>query len=313
MSHDTALRLLVNPRDLEAEIGVDFLARCFGESWSRAAYQWYLQRVFHGEAPDRLVLVEGKRVVAAVGIVYRQVRTPDGVIHRVAIGVAGCTAPAERGRGHFSRLWSGAIEHCAARGCTAVLGFVTTDNATYRELRRVGAAAIPSSYIISDDALREPAAAVLGVAAVAPDKWRDYADAALQSACSTAVAGFHYPDADAWRSQFVDRPYPVELLRMGDTSRAIIERVDDTDRLQWLDGDQQEQGAAIAAMVLRARRARRRFFMYSTAAVPAATLQDCGLGARPGSMMALPTRTEHEPIVRSWSTLPWVVHSGDRM
>jgi len=313
MPNDSALTLLVNPRDLEAEIGVEFLARCFGESWSRAAYRWYLQRVFHREAPDRLVLVAGKRVLAAVGIAYRQVRTPDGGIHRVAIGVAGCTAPAERGRGRFSRLWRAAIEHCAARGCTAILGFVTTDNATYRELRRVGAAAIPSSYIASADPPKESATTVLEVSEIAQTEWRDYADAALQLQSSTAVAGFHYPDADVWRSQFVDRPYPVELLRMGDTSRAIIERVDDTDRLQWFDGDPQEQGAAIAAMVLRARRAHRRFFMYSTAAVPAATLQGCGLSARPGSMMAQATRPGYEPIVRSWSTLPWAVYSGDRM
>ena len=165
----------------------------------------------------------------------------------------------------------------------------------------------------SSDLPKESATTVLEVSEIAQTEWRDYADAALQLQSSTAVAGFHYPDADVWRSQFVDRPYPVELLRMGDTSRAIIERVDDTDRLQWLDGDPQEQGAAIAAMVLRARRAHRRFFMYSTAAVPAATLQGCGLSARPGSMMAMPTRPGHEPIVRSWSTLPWAVHSGDRM
>lgn len=313
MPNDTALRLLVNPRQLEAEIGVDFLVRCFGESWNHTTYQWYLQRVFQGEAPDRLVLVDGERVTATVGVAYRQVRTPDGKIHRVAIMVAACTAPDERGRGRFSRLRRDAVEHCAARGCRALLAFVTADNATCRELRRVGATAIPSSYIVSDHPPPEPAATGLSVSLVAHNEWRNFADAALQRQSSTAAAGFHYPDADAWRSQYVDRPHPVELLRVGDTSRAIIERVDDTDRLQWLDGDPQEQAAAIAAVVERARRVRRRFFMYSTATTPTSDPQACGLTARPGFMMALSTQAEHEPVVRSWSTLPWWIHSGDRM
>src|SRR5882672_2772939 len=298
MPNDCALTLLVNPRHLEAEIGVDFLVRCFGESWNRATYQWYLHRTFAGEAPDRLVLLDGERVTATAGIAYRQLRTPDGAIHRVSIMVAACTAPDQRGRGRFSRLLRDAIEHCAARGCRALLGFVTADNATYRELQRAGSTPIPSAYIVSDDPPRQPAASDLAVVDIAGSEWRAYAVAALQLQGSTAVAGFHYPDADAWRSQFLDRPHPVELLRVGDTSSAIVERVADTDRLQWLDGDPREQGAAIAALVERARRARRRFFMYSTAAVPAATVQECGLQTRPGFMMALATRTEHEPVVR---------------
>jgi hypothetical protein len=313
MPNDSALKLLVNPRDREAEIGVDFLVRCFGENWNRTTYQWYLQRVFHGEAPDRLVLVDNRRVVATAGLAYRQLRTPDGAIHRVGIMVAACTAPVDRGRGHFSRLWRNAVDHCATRGWSALLGFVTADNATCRELQRVDAAAIPSSYIISDDRPPEPTAVTASVADVALGEWREYADSVLQRQCSTAVAGFHYPDVNAWRSQFVDRPHPIELLRVGDTSRAIMERLDDTDRLQWLDGDPQEQGAAIAAVVERARRMRRRFFMYSTASPPESLLQDCGLKVRPGFMMAVATQTEHEPVVRAWPTLPWQVQSGDRL
>jgi hypothetical protein len=172
---------------------------------------------------------------------------------------------------------------------------------------------IPSSYLISDDPPPESPAVAPEVAGVAYDVWRDYADGALQAQCSTAVAGFRYPDVNAWRSQFIDRPHPVELLRVGDTSRAIIERVDETDRLQWLDGDPEEQGAAVAAVVERARRARRRFFMYSMTAPPGSLLRDCGLKVRPGFMMAMATRAEHEPVVRSWTRLPWRVQSGDRL
>jgi hypothetical protein len=308
-----ALKLLVNPLDIEAEIGIDFLVHCFDESWKPAMYQWYLQRLFHGEAPDRLVLLDGRRVLATAGIAYRQLRTPDGTIHRVGIMVAACVPPGERGRGRFSRLWKGAVNYCATRDCTALLGFVTADNASCLILRRARAVQIPSSYVISDDPPPESTAVAPDVADVAYGAWRDYADGALQDQCSTAVAGFHYPDVNAWRSQFIDRPHPVELLRVGDTSRAIIERVDETDRLQWLDGDPEDQGAAVAAIVERARRARRRFFMYSTTALPGSFLRGCGLKVRPGFMMAMATRAEHEPVVSSWATLPWRVQSGDRL
>ena len=313
MPDGNALRLLVNPPDMEAEIGVDFLARYYGESWNTVTYHWYLKREFHGEAPDRLVLAEGRQVLATAGIAYRQLRTPDGTVHHVGIMVAACVPPRERGRGRFVRLWKGAVNYCATRDCTALLGFVTADNASCLILRRAGAVQIPSSYVISDDPPPEAPAVARGVADVAYDAWREYANCALQAQCSTAVAGFRYPDVNAWRSQFIDRPYPVELLRVGDTSRVIIERVNDTDRLQWLDGDPEDQGAALAAVVARTRGARRRFFMYSTTALSVSLLRECGLKVRPGFMMAKATRSEHELVVRSWAGLPWQVQSGDRL
>jgi hypothetical protein len=313
MPNDNALRLLVNPPDMEAEIGVDFLARCFGESWNPVRYHWYLKREFHGEAPDRLVLAEGRQVLATAGIAYRQLRTPDGTVHHVGIMVAACVPPRERGRGRFIRLWKGAVNYCATRDCTALLGFVTADNASCLILRRAGAVQIPSSYVISDDPPPQAPAVAREVADVAYGAWRDYADGALHAQCSTAVAGFLYPDVNAWRSQFIDRPHPVELLRVANTSRAIIERVDETDRLQWLDGDPADQGTAVATVVTRARRARRRFFMYSTTALPVSLLRDCGLKVRPGFMMAMATRAEHKLVMRSWAGLQWRVQSGDRM
>jgi hypothetical protein len=313
MPNDSSLKLLVNPLDTEAEIGIDFLVHCFGESWKPAMYRWYLQRIFHGEAPDRLVLLDGRCVVATAGIAYRQLRTPDLTIHRVAIMVAACVPPHEQGRGRFSRLWKGAVNYCATHDCTALLGFVTADNASCLILRRARAVQIPSSYVISDDQPRESTVVAPDVAEVAYDAWRDYADRALRNQCSTAAAGLHYPDINAWRSQFIDRPHPVELLRVGDTSRAIIERVDETDRLQWLDGDVEDQSAAVAAIVERARRARRRFFMYSTTALSGSFLRDLGLKVRPGFLMAAATRAEHEPVVGSWAALPWRVQSGDRL
>jgi len=100
---------------------------------------------------------------------------------------------------------------------------------------------------------------------------------------------------------------------VGETSQAIIERVDDTDRLQWLDGDPEDQDAAVAAVVARARRARRRFFMYSTTALPVALLRDCGLKVRPGFMMAMATTGRARTCRAKLGRMPWRVQSGDRL
>src|SRR5437016_14538174 len=104
MSGDRGVRILVNPKGLDADVGADFLTRCFGTPWSEAMYRWYMQRPFGSEAPDRLVLMDGERVVACCGIVYRLARPPAGTAPRVRGSVAGGALPGERGGGRFRRL-----------------------------------------------------------------------------------------------------------------------------------------------------------------------------------------------------------------
>jgi len=312
MPGDTELRILVNPQGMNADIGVRFLERCFATQWTEAMYHWYLQRPFGGESPDRLILMDGERVVASCGLSYRLLRTPDGTVHPVSVAVAGGTLPGERGRGCYARVIQAAAERSALRGCMAMLGFVTADSATGRGLRRLGATAVPSAYIASHGASRVPGIAILRVyRATVADGWLERAGA--RSRGTPVEGGFHYPDVSGWRSQMVDRPHPVQSLRVGTTCRALIECVGDTDRLQWLDGGPRERVAAIRAIAAHAHRRKRRFFMYSTRPGDAEVARRLGLAARPGYMMALALETRHEPTVRGWAALPWHVQSGDRM
>jgi hypothetical protein len=312
MSGNTELRILLNPRGMNADIGVHFLARCFGSRWTEAMYRWYLQRSFNGETPDRLILMDGERVVAGCGLAYRLLRTPDGAVHRVSVVVTAGTVPGERGRGCYARVLQAAVDRSAVRGCTALLGFVTADNATGRGLRRLGATAVPSTYIASHGVSRVAGAGILRLCGVTvTDGWPARASARFRS--TPVQAGFHYPDVSAWRSQMVDRPHPVQSFRVGTTCRALVECVGDTDRLQWLDGEQRERVAAIRAIAAHAYRRKRHFFMYSTRPGDAAAARRLGLVARPGYLMALALETRHEPTVRGWAALPWHVQSGDRM
>ena len=306
------LRILVNPPAADADYGAAFLTQCFASPWTERLYGWYLQRSFCGEPPDRLVLMDGMRAVAGCGLVIRQLRTQDGELHRVGVIVAACTAPSARGRGCYAQVLRAAAERSAARGCAALLAFVTADNATGRGLTRLGAAAIPSAYLDSRDRAGTADAGLLQLrkAKVAHD-WP--ARAAARARAAGAPAGFHYPDPDAWTLQMVERPHGVECVRIGATCRALIERVGDTDRLQWLDGDERELAAAIRALVARAQVRRRRFFMYSTCPHEGAAARRLGLAARAGYLMALPVEAGHADTVRDWPRMSWRVQSGDRM
>jgi hypothetical protein len=312
MPGNSELRILVNPGGMSADSGADFLTRCFATRWTETMCRWYLHRAFGDESPDRLILMDDERVVAGCGLAYRLLRTPDAAMHRVSVVVAACTAPGERGRGCYARVLQGAIERSAARGCTALLGFVTADNATGRGLLRLGATAVPSAYITSAGTLSVSRTSALRLcAAPISDSWPARAGVRLRRA--PGEAGFHYPDVRAWRSQMVDRPHSVQSLCVGSGCRALVERVGDTDRLQWLDASPRERVAAIRALATHARRHQQKFFMYSTRPDDAAAASRLGLSVRPGFMMALAPERRHEPTVHGWATLPWNVQSGDRL
>lgn len=306
------LRILVNPDDLETEAGPAFLTRCFATRWTEAMYRWYLQRSFAGESPDRLILTESGRALAACGVVYRQLRTQDGEVHRVGVALAAATLPSARGRGYYARVLQAAVERSAARGCAALVAFATAGNTSGRGFTRLGATTMPSAYLVSRDRAPGPQTDVLQLRdAKVADDWPLRAATRLQP--PTAPAGFHYPDASAWRSQMVDRPDGVQSVRIGATCRAVIERVADTDRLQWLDGAGRERLAAIRAVMARARRHGRKFFMFSTCPHEVAAARRLGLVAHAGHMLVLPLQARCAATVRDWAGMSWHVQSGDRM
>jgi hypothetical protein len=250
--------------------------------------------------------------VTACGVVFRQLRTQDGELHRAAIALTAATLPGARGRGCYTRVMQAVVERSAARGCAVLLGFVTAGNTSGRALVRLGAIAIPSAYLVSRN---RPAASQTGLLqlrdARAADDWPLRAAARLHA--PAAPAGFHYPDARAWRSQMVERPNGIQALRIGATCRAVVERVADTERLQWLDGDEREHVAAIRTLVARARRRGRKFFMYSTCPYEIMAARRLGLTAHPGYLMMLALQPRYAAAVRDWADMSWHVQSGDRM
>ena len=93
--------------------------------------------------------------------------------------------------------------------------------------------------------------------------------------------------------QFVRRPHPVRAVRLSLDSHALIERVGDTDRLQWLAGPHHRFSSNIASLVATSRASGRKFFMYTLDPLQAAAARRTGLKIRNGYLMLLPTGRVH--------------------
>jgi len=129
-------------------------------------------------------------------------------------------------------------------------------------------------------------------------------------AASVPAIGFHYASREDWRSQFVDRPLPTELISSGETT-AVVERAPVADRLLMLLASPNAVADALEACARRARNAGRGFFHVTTSAELARTARSRGFSVRAGHLMV------QDIALRAESNVPrnaaWCVHSGDRM
>jgi GNAT superfamily N-acetyltransferase len=314
--------IALNPGSLDRDRYIAFLNRSFPKGWDRESHDWYLARDFNGETCDLLVGADGDRILAGVSLCYRQVRAGLDAPIDVCVAGAGATLPGERRRGHYAEIMRAAVERAKARGCAAMLGFVTRNNTSGRGLIRMGARVTPSFYLVSPGA---PAAhrqqrsrssnasskahwapADLGSVARLLENRRG-----TDAERCTAVR-FHYERPEDWKRQFLLRPHTVRAMRKAHDCHALIETVGDTDRLQYLSGPAAKESASIAALALESRKAGRRFFSYTLDPLAAAAARRAGLRIRHGYLVITPTgldREEFDRLARS----RWRIQSGDRL
>lgn len=311
----------LNPGWLEISRYIEFLNESFPGKWDRTAFEWYMGREFNGSASDILVRAADDEVLSGMALCYRQIRVADESPIDVSVISTAATLPQERGRGHYHHLLSLALERSRERRCAAVLAFVTRENASGRGLTRVGARAIPSFYIIGRrerlqplytcPCVRLPRAADEGAVdelmahlGVHRCSWRN--------SHHRPLAQFHYERAVDWRRQFIDRPHGVRRLEPAAHSVALIEGVDSTDRLQWLEGPAREFVDALGTVAALSRQAARDFFLYTLDARQAAAARRLGCEVRGGYLMLLPTGYAAQ-VCRVLAGASWHVQSGDRL
>lgn len=286
---------------------VDLLNRSFNGSWTPALYDWYMSRPFAAKTPDNGVLMKDDQPVSGAGVVYRQLRDIDGRIVDVGVITGAWTLPEARGHGYFTQVMQESAAHVGAQGCELLLGYVTDDNASGKGMRRAGAWMIPTTYLLSATASNRQTR-YLDVTPANVDAGELHARHNLHS----GAAGYYYQNTDDWRSQFLERTSPVEVLRVGGETLAVVEQTPGTDRLQWLNGDSRTYAACMASLSARAQAAGRRFFGFGCGS----WVTDCDnhpeLEQRGGFITCLPAGPV-SPQNAAMLAGPWEVHSGDRV
>lgn len=279
--------------------------------WGPAAHHpWYLGRD-GGAGPPRLVsLQKGGTAVAGICLNPREVTIPGGGRLRAAILTSAWTRPEHRRRGLFEAVIEACLHHGAEIGLDVLLGLMTARNASRKGLAALGSREVVSGYLVATETFRATASpadrsmrwrSVPSTDAVARElrEWPDPGD----------EARIVYPTAEAWRSQFLDRPLPTEVMEADEGTLAILERATETDRL-LLVRPRAAWARAAEGLASRAAAAGRRFFCYSTDPGERRIARSLGLEERPGRLSILDVpggRNLPEPAAR------WRLDGGDRM
>ena len=278
------------------------LEAAFGAWGDDRRFTWAFDRSCGAGPADLAVLVDREgRWVAGSALVHRLVRAPSGAVEVAGIISSSWTLPEGRGRGCLSHFVAWSQEVVRARGGSIVLAFMTESNASRRRLAAAGADLIPTSYALWE----QPAGGEGAPPTACGDPHTSLAERALRPV--RGAHGFDYPDADAWASQLLARPDPVEVVRVPGGA-AVIERGPDTDRLLAAIADdpaaQLDPTAVIATLLAGAARRGRKLFAFAIDPAWAAASRRLGARMQIGRLTVLDDQRRGAP---------WRFASGDRM
>lgn len=302
------IEVVQNPADMQ-ETYLDCLNRCFAGAWNARSYHWYLNRPFGTRWPDKAGVYENGRLVAGIGINYRQLSVPGAPVADIAILTAAWTLPSYQGRWHLARLIDASMRIARDKRCVALLSFVTAENASATILRRKGAVALPARYLFLS-----PNASLELPKALPPSRIIPTDQLAVRVQANSAVT-FHYASEQEWRSQFLHRPSPTAAFDVP-SGVAVVEHVGTTDRLQFLSKPGQDGLTSLLAMANRAQQRKRHFFHFTMSERFAASAADHGFSVGKGYAMVIDLESASASgpqVVDSLHAAPWEVQAGDRM
>ncbi len=264
-------------------------------------------------AAYRVVLAESDQWLAGSAVSWRRLSTANRDGQLVGIMTGSWTLPDARGRGCFARLIELSREACVDAGATLLLAFVTETNASRRQLEKAGAAMIPSLYIRSSEeqplpaetSSKAPELALANPSDEAVDQlYRRHRDLRART------TRFVYSTPQSWRSQFVERTSPVQLLSHPELGTAVVERHPEFDRMLASIPLNPEGSLALEAAVCHgALTAGRRFFGFTTRVSDQLALVDrCSLDPISGFLTVLPAAGEIADVPDGW-----FIEGGDRV
>lgn len=291
----------INPEGGEDEY-LAGLNRSFGHWGDAGAYAWAFRRRVGALQADLMVLRGETGTVAGSAVSYRRVRHAGGEF-LAGIMTGSWTLPEARGQGAFARAIEESRRLVAGHGGTALLAFVTHDNASRRRLVAAGSAEVPTFYVASAAGTPSPAGApAVHADQAAPEElfrahreWQERGEGAY----------FVYPSAAEWASQFLERALPVECVRAAGC-RCLVERAAASDRVLWMDGP--DPAGAVPALLARAVAAGRQLFFFTREALLAEAGAALGMAAKPGSLTVIGAGDGGAELPTEWR-----LQGGDRV
>jgi len=318
----------INPPAIDDEY-LSFLNLSYGVWGDQQQYDWYFRRPTAFGNPDLIVVRVNGRMAAGTGVSYRIVTLPNDKDITVGIVTGAWTLPQYRGQGLFARVMLDAVQLTKERAGALLLGFVKQQNASARQMERLGSALFPGFYLAA------PAERLT----MSRDSPRLYPIEPTEHLISELLRRFQlsgskhcrfsYPTKGDFIAQYLNRPGPTEILTDGNHNFAIVEERGDLDILQLAVVDTQSEEDLTAFMSAALASSCGRLLSYSTSAVMVRVCQGLGFDIQRGYIATL-VADEHSMNGLAGVKLefrskavadptapyyigPWLVNSGDRL
>lgn len=326
------ISLQLNPTGMEGEF-LKCLNLCFGGWGDKKTYHWYFKRKTVYPDADLMILKKDGELAAGSAVTYRKITLPSGSVVTVGIMTGSWTLPEFRGQGCFARIIEESVRLTAEKKGALVLGFGRTENSSFRQFAKAGAALFPTTYLFSTPETKLHALP----SKLKREERSEPVVKKLFERLSTSGRGFlrfAYSSIQEFSAQFIQRVGETEILSDHYGNFGIIEKKEDTNLLQlFLPAADDESGIAYAltAFINHSMENGQKLFLYSTRADVAQAGMNLGLGVKSGFLTALiadesclrngldisePSSAEDSsPLAipgTPWYLNPWSVHSGDR-
>lgn len=234
--------IVINPDNYQAEY-IKYINECFNHWGQDKEYDWAFNRQVGDKASDIMIIKnEEDEVIAGSAVTYRKLQDQQGNPVDIGIMTGSWTLSKARGRGCFSKIIELSRDLAGKKGVPFLTAFVTESNASFRRLRDAGSALLPTRFLFSPE---EPYTNTdTAEVRVLKDEKGTISDLFEQYRRSQKKdLSFGYSQDEFYR-QYIDRPKPVEILKVGG-QYAIVEETHNVVRVllfTYEDKDSLERG-----------------------------------------------------------------------
>ena len=242
---DIVITVQVNPPQIDDEY-LSCLNLAYNPWGNRQQFEWCFRRESSYPDPDLVVLKIDNEMAAGSGVTYRRVTFAGGSTITVGLVTGAWTLPQFRDQGCFARVIQECVQVTRRKGGALLFGFVRADNASSRQMERLGSAMVPSKYLRS----QSRASPQDGVHFQRVPKNAEVL-ATLFNKFTGEMPGrtrFDYATVADFSAQFIDRPSATEILTDGRGNFGVIESRDNYDVLQLIISERHEQSSRVRVM-----------------------------------------------------------------